>query len=264
MDNSAAITMKRELSPCESGDAPPPVIDFDRDAILLDVDGTILEIAPAPDLVHVPDSLIDLLSRLNARTGGALALISGRTLHDLDELFAPLKLAAVGCHGAEARLNPDGKAAVQARQLDARLRERLVNLTSLGPGIVVEDKRFAVALHYRLAPDFGQQLLEATQAAVAELAPPSIELMHGKHVIEVKHVGVTKGTAFRALMREAPFAGRRALFLGDDVTDQAVFDELSSFDGYGISVGRSMKGAHYCFQRPSDVVAWLASSAAQD
>jgi trehalose 6-phosphate phosphatase len=261
MEDSIAIAMSLDAAPCQAGDAPPPAMDFARDALLLDVDGTILEIAPAPDLVHVPDRLVDLLSRLNERTRGALALISGRTLHDLDALFAPLRLAAVGCHGAEARLHTGEGTAVQARALDARLRERLAGLNALGAGIITEDKRFAVALHYRLAPELGQPLLEAARAAVAELGSPNIELMHGKHVIEVKHVGVTKGTAFRALMREPPFAGRRAVFLGDDTTDQAVFDELPAFGGYGISVGRSMKGANYCFRRPSDVVAWLSSVA---
>jgi trehalose 6-phosphate phosphatase len=262
MEESGTISLKRDSAHdgCDTHGAQPPRFDLDTSALLLDVDGTILEIAPAPDLVHVPDSLVELLSRLNERTDGALALISGRTLHDLDELFAPLKLAAIGCHGAELRLRGEDEI-IAAQQLDARLRERLGKLGALGDGIAIEDKVYAVALHYRRAPRLAKALLEATRATVAEIAAPGVHLIHGKHVIEVKAAGVNKGAAFRDLMRHRPFAGRHAVFLGDDVTDEAVFAALPEFGGYGISVGRTMAGAQFCFPRAADVCAWLASLA---
>ena len=247
------------------GDArpEPPRFDLGEIALLLDVDGTILEIAPAPDLVHVPDELCDTLRTLNKRLAGALALISGRTLHDLDELFAPLKLAAIGCHGAEMRLGPGHDHLTNVPTLDAILRSRLAELVRLGEGIAVEDKAYAVALHYRLAPKLGQVLLREVERIAADFALTGIELLPGKDVIEVKSARVTKGTAFRELMHEPPFKGRRPVFLGDDVTDEAVMAALPEFDGYGISVGRTIAGAQFAFARAAEVRAWLASLASE-
>lgn len=243
---------------CPTHGDRPPRFDLSRTALALDVDGTILEIAPAPDLVHVPDGLCDLLARLNARLDGALVLISGRTLHDLDALFGPLQVAAVGCHGAEVRL-ADRDLVTHVPSLDARLRSRLGNLIGLGDGIVVEDKSYAVALHYRLAPRLGRALLMEVERIAADFALTGIELLHGKDVIEVKSARVNKGTAFRDLMREPPFAGREPVFVGDDTTDEAVFAVLPDFEGYGISVGRAIAGAQFCFERAADVRTWLAS-----
>jgi trehalose 6-phosphate phosphatase len=260
MDRSGTIAMPHCATFAETDSQhAPPHFDLNKTAILLDVDGTILEIAPAPDLVHVPDDLVVLLAQLNERTGGALALISGRKVHDLDALFAPLKLAAVGCHGVEVRLDVRNPAVARTNELDPALRQALCALQDEGKGIVVEDKVFAVALHYRLAPHLASWLEQSALAVLEHYPNPEIGLMHGKAVIEVKRAGVSKGTAFRDLMRVAPFAGRRAVFLGDDVTDETVFAALPEFGGYGISVGRSMKGARFCFSRAADVRAWLAS-----
>lgn len=248
---------------CDMGDARPPQIDLRRSALLLDVDGTILEIAPAPDRVHVPEGLCELLLHLRERTAGALALISGRPLADIDELFAPLNLAAIGCHGAEIRSEADGEILIHAPPLDARLRERLLALGTMGKGIVTEDKTYGVALHYRLAPELAAPLVQAVEDAAAEFADTGVVLLHGKHVIEAKSAGVDKGTAFRGLMGTRPFAGRRVVFVGDDVTDEAVFAVLPEFGGYGISVGRAIDGAEFCFPRAQDVRAWLAALADQ-
>lgn len=264
MDHSdLTLTRDRSADECTPREKNPPHLDLRYAALLLDVDGTILEIAPAPDLVHVPDGLIALLARLNARADGALALISGRTLHDVDELFAPLKLAVIGCHGAETRLGPGDGCVTHVPELDAQLRTRLSALGRLGEGIVIEDKACSVALHYRMAPHLARAVLLEAESIAADFAQSGIELLHGKDVIEVKPARVNKGTAFRDLMREMPFAGRRPVFIGDDVTDEAVFAALPAFGGYGISVGRVMPGAQFCFPRATDVRAWLASLAEQ-
>ncbi len=237
----------------------PPKFDLTKTAILLDIDGTILEIAATPDLVHVPDGLGDTLQRLHERTGGAFALISGRALHAIDALFAPLKLPAVGSHGAEVRLAPNQDLITHANTLDPRLRQRLADLQRLGDGILIEDKAYSVALHYRLAPQLSRLVLMEVERIAADFALTGIELLHGKEVIEVKSARFTKGTAFRELMHEAPFAGRQPVFAGDDTTDETVFAVLSDFDGYGISVGRAMAHTQFCFARPADVRAWLLS-----
>lgn len=264
MDDSSAIGIgQAETQAGCAGDAPPPQFDLRDCALLLDVDGTILEIAPAPDRVHVPDGLCELLLHLRERTGGALALISGRPLADIDELFAPLDLAAIGCHGAEIRGESGGEALIHAPPLDARLRERLLALGTMGQGIVIEDKRYGIALHYRLAPEVARPLVRAVEEAAAEFAETGVTLMRGKSVIEAKSAGVDKGTAFRALMEKKPFAGRRAVFVGDDVTDEAVFAVLPEFGGYGISVGRAIDGTQFCFPRAQDVRVWLALLADQ-
>jgi trehalose 6-phosphate phosphatase len=241
-----------------AGEQRAPHFDLRSVAVLLDVDGTILEIAPAPNLVRVPEALVDVLSRLNARTEGALALISGRPLHDIDRLFEPLKLAAIGCHGAEVRSGPGHDCLTHAPTLDARLRARLSELGRIGGGVVIEDKAYAVALHYRLAPRLARVLLMEVERIAADFALTGIELLHGKEVIEVKSARVNKGTAFRDLMREPPFAARRPVFVGDDVTDEDVFAALPEFDGYGISVGRAIPGAQFSFPRAGDVREWLA------
>src|ERR1041385_2045050 len=143
------------------------VADFRKCALLLDIDGTILDLAPAPQEVFVPAELRNTLSRLEDLTGGALALVSGRSLHDIDLIFSPLQLAAVGGHGAELRVVPGGEAVTRARELNPVLKRKLAALTELGPGILVEDKGYSLALHYRLAPDKGDALRAAIQEICA-------------------------------------------------------------------------------------------------
>ena len=132
--------------------------DLRECAILLDIDGTILDIAPAPQEVWVPPTLRHTLGRLQELTGGALALVSGRKLDDIDLMFAPLQLAAIGGHGAELRPVPGTEPQIRAGSLSGELKRMLAALTELGPGILAEDKGYSLALHYRLAPDLGPTL----------------------------------------------------------------------------------------------------------
>jgi trehalose 6-phosphate phosphatase len=233
-------------------------VDLREVAILLDVDGTLLDIAPTPESVHASASLRDTLARLQAQSGGALAFISGRPIAELDRIFAPLRMPAIGGHGAELRSAADAEAIRrEAAALDPRLKRRLIEIAAAHPGIVIEDKLFSVALHYRLAPEHGESLRRAIAALRAESPPGLFEILEGKAVIEVKPPGFDKGTALRALMAHAPFAGRRPVFIGDDMTDQAAFAVLPEFNGIGISVGRDFPGTVANLPSPHDVRTWL-------
>lgn len=237
---------------------PPPFMKLRELAILLDVDGTILDIAPTPGEVTVPASLRQTLARLARATGGALALVSGRSLGDLDRLFAPLRLPAVGGHGAELRASAGGEAeAGGARPLDGDLRDRLAGIADSAPGVLVEDKGYGLAVHYRLAPEQEGTVKQAVAAIQADWPQEPIEILPGKAVLEVKAAGFDKGAGVRALMRHKPFAGRRPIFIGDDTTDESAFAAMPEFDGVGLSVGRHVPGTTHCFATPSEVRDWL-------
>lgn len=227
-------------------------------ALLLDIDGTILDLAPAPQEVWVPAELRNTLSRLEDLTGGALAVISGRSLHDIDLIFSPLQLAAVGGHGAELRVTPGGEAVTRARELNPALKRKLATLTELGPGILVEDKGYSLALHYRLAPDQGDALHAAIQNICATVPRGTVEILLGKLVFEIKMAGINKAGAVRELMQYPPFKGRKPIFIGDDTTDEPVFPILSQFGGLGFSVGRVVADVNGHFEKPESVRAWLS------
>lgn len=232
-------------------------VDLHEVAILLDVDGTLLDLAATPREVFVPPSLRETLSVLLQKTDGALALVSGRPLSDLDMIFAPLQLPAVGGHGAEIRVSPRGRPdRGHSAPISDAVKRRFATIAAASPGILIEDKGYSVALHYRLAPELEDYVLKAVLALSEELAE-SFELLPGKAVIEIKHAGFDKGTAVRTLMRRRPFAGRRPVFIGDDTTDEAAFAVLPEFDGVGISVGRRVPGVAMCFDAPPDVRRWL-------
>lgn len=232
-------------------------VALDRVALLLDVDGTLLDIAPTPREVFVPATLREALRCLLERTGGALALVSGRPIEELDLLFAPLQLPAAGGHGAEIRLSPDGEINRGcATPLGQEIKRRLATIAAVGPGIILEDKTFSLAIHYRLAPEKEEVVRDAV-LAICEDIGSSVEVLLGKYVFEVKSGGFDKGTAVRHLMAHPPFKLRRPVFLGDDTTDEAAIGVMPEFDGVGISVGRMMAGAKTCFDTPQDVRTWL-------
>jgi trehalose 6-phosphate phosphatase len=237
---------------------PLNFVDLRKYAILLDVDGTILDIAPTPHEVHVPDKLLQTLMRVRERAGGALALVSGRPIADLDLIFAPLRLAAIGGHGAEFRPKADSATYDQrAPTLDRELKQRLKAIADRYPGVATEDKGYSLALHYRLALEQGLNVVEDVFRLCKDFPPESFELLTGKAVIEIKTVGFNKGTAVRELMTYPPFAGRAPIFIGDDTTDEAAFEVVPDYDGFAISVGRRVPGISGRFQSPADVREWL-------
>ncbi|SFJ97950.1 trehalose-phosphatase [Bradyrhizobium sp. cf659] len=228
-------------------------------AILLDIDGTLLDLMPTPREVWVPPGLAETLKQLVERTSGALALVSGRSLNDIDLIFAPDVYRAVAGHGAEMRLSVDNEADdVHAPPLDKELKRRLAAIAKLSPGILLEDKGYSLALHYRLAPHAEKAIFEAVSLIRADLPNAPIEVLPGKFVCEIKHSGFTKATGVRELMQHEPFRGRRPLFIGDDVTDETVFAIMPDMNGLAFSVGRRAMGVNGHFDAPSDVRAFLA------
>jgi trehalose 6-phosphate phosphatase len=228
-------------------------------ALLLDIDGTLLDLAPTPREVWVPPGLAETLSRLRDKTSGALALVSGRSLNDIDLIFAPEQFPAVGGHGAEMRISADSEAvATHAPPMDKELKRRLAAIARLSPGILLEDKGYSLALHYRLAPHAEKAIYEAVSLIRADLPNAPIEVLPGKCVCEIKQSGFDKATGVRDLMAHEPFRGRHPIFIGDDVTDESVFAIMPDLGGLAFSVGRRAQGVDDHFDEPRDVRAWLA------
>ena len=231
--------------------------DFARHAILLDIDGTLLDLAPTPAGVLVPSSLQATLTILWKWTSGALALVSGRPLGDIDRIFAPLELPAIGGHGAEIRPSVTDEKVLRrlVPLLDERLRRQLLGLATRG--VYIEDKGYSIAVHYRGTPELGPELHRAIASITAGFRSSAYEILPGKSVIEVKPTGFNKGTAVLELMELAPFRGRNPMFIGDDVTDEAVFAILADVSGTGFSVGRIVPGVTGMFDTPAEVRSWL-------
>ena len=232
---------------------------LDQSALLLDIDGTLLDLAPTPREVWVPPGLAKTLNRLVEKTSGALALVSGRSLNDIDLIFAPEQFSAVGGHGAEMRISVDNEAvATHAPPMDKELKRRLAAIARLSPGILLEDKGYSLALHYRLAPHAEKAIYAAVSLIRADLPNAPIEVLPGKCVCEIKHSGFDKASGVRELMNHEPFKGRYPVFIGDDVTDESVFAIMPDLGGLAYSVGRRAQGVAGHFDEPGDVREWLA------
>ncbi len=252
----------REISNVKEAAASqfPPSLDLDACALLLDIDGTLIDLAPTPRSVVVPPDLVPTLDGLLKRTSGALALVSGRSLEDIDWIFAPARYPSVGGHGAEMRLSIDSEAvAAHAPPMNPDLKRRFAAIAQMHSDILVEDKGYSFALHFRQAPHLETAIYDAVSAIRADLPNAPIEVLPGKAVCEIKHSGVTKATGVRELMSHAPFKDRRPVFLGDDVTDETVFAIMPDFDGLSFSVGRQARGVAGTFSGPSQVRRWLAN-----
>ncbi|MFD1913406.1 trehalose-phosphatase [Halodurantibacterium flavum] len=204
-------------------------------ALFLDIDGTLLDLAERPEDVRVPPGLIDTLERLRTRMGGALALVTGRQVAFVDQLFDPARFAVAGLHGAERR-GADGvfTPSDNPPALDD-VRADLAAVPTDLPGVLYEDKGGALALHYRQAPGTA-----ATVAALMEKQLDRIgqgwELLHGKMVVELRPASKDKGRAIRAFLDSSPFTGRRPLTIGDDVTDEAMFAVANGLGGVSIRI----------------------------
>ncbi len=245
--------------PLSSGTELPKPGDLKSIALLLDVDGTIIDTAVTPGSVVVPRSLRTSLKELHAKTDGALALVSGRLIRNLDLLFAPLRLPAIGGHGAEMRVSGnDSQQALSPAGIGEALRKLIEVAAEADPRIILEDKGSSLAVHYRLAPHLEQTLKTEIAAIVARVAVGGLEIMHGKAVIEIKPAGFSKGEAVCELMKHPPFAHRKPVFVGDDTTDELVLKMLPVLGGIGYSVERFIPGANGTFASPHEVRSWLA------
>lgn len=228
-------------------------------ALFLDFDGTLVDIAMRPDAVQVPPGLVDVLQGLHHALGGALAVISGRPIAQIDAYLAPLRLGTAGVHGAERR-RADGSLVQEPVASLAEALRAATRLASRHPGLRVEVKRGALALHYRLAPALEGECVQALQQAAG--ASPGLALLRGKMVVEVKPAGVSKGRAIQAFLREAPFAGRRPVFIGDDQTDEAGFAAVQACGGAGVKVGGGPSSALHRCEDAAQMRAQLAQALA--
>ncbi|HWW07857.1 trehalose-phosphatase [Collimonas sp.] len=231
--------------------------DFAADALFLDFDNTLVDFAPLPESVVVPPDLITSLQYLQQAASGALAIVSGRPLTQIDHFLAPLRLPAAGVHGAERR-SADGRMTQLPVPDIERLLMYLQPLAAQHAGLLLEVKRGALALHYRRAPHLEQICVQAMSEALAH--EPGFALLRGSMVVEAKAADISKGDAIAAFMNEAPFAGRRPLFIGDDITDEAGFAwvQSPSAGGLGIKVGPGPSLARARIANPAAVRSMLA------
>jgi len=238
---------------------PEPASDW---AMFFDFDGTLAEIAPTPGAVQVRPGLIDHLRSIQDALDGAVAIVSGRPLEEIDGFLAPLQLSAAGLHGLERRgSNGDVDNFVPSKAIIETLRPELRAFAAVTPGVQLEDKRLSLALHYRSAPDQGPACHSAMLQAV-DHAEGALEVLLGKMVVELKPTGGDKGTAIEAFLREPPFLGRRPFFAGDDVTDEVGFASVNRLDGVSVCIGtKADSAARHQVESVAKFSAWLDHAA---
>ncbi len=233
---------------------PAPSVNW---CFFLDVDGTLIEIAGTPDDVHVDTALLDLIARLHRATGGAVALISGRALSDLEDRLGTVRLPVAGQHGLERR-DVAGRLWMHAAPPAAKhtIQEALAPVMASHPGLLLEDKGLTLALHYRRAPHLAAYA-RRLMAGLARNAGADLEVQYGKCVAEIKPSGVDKGTAVAEYLKESPFRNRRPVFIGDDLNDEHGFAKVNKMDGISIKVGKGRSCARFRLPDTTAVRYWL-------
>ncbi|MFD2236434.1 trehalose-phosphatase [Aureimonas populi] len=220
----------------------PVSIDSSRHALFLDFDGVLVDFAPEPDGVAIDPSLLDRLAVLHDRLDGALAIVSGRRIADLDRFLSPHRFAAAGVHGLESRVAQGGAIErLAGPEALEDVRTHLSTALAVGSALRLEDKGTALVLHYREHPECEGEARELMAAAVA--GREGLTVMHGKSIVEVHPAGMDKGEALRRLVRLAPFAGRTPIYVGDDTTDEFAFAVMAELGGIGVKVGPGETGA---------------------
>lgn len=233
----------------------PPLLSGDL-AFFFDLDGTLAEIKPHPDQVSIPSDVRNLLQKLSGMNNGALALVSGRSMVELDKLATPFQFPLAGVHGAERRdINGNNHVVALPEELVTSLHLRLEQALAKMPGTELEPKGMAFALHYRQAPEYEQQVLQLAQSLAQQ--HEELALQPGKCVVELKPKGINKGAAVAAFLKEAPFAGRTPVFVGDDLTDEAGFHTVNAVNGVSIKVGQGETQAKWRLASVQEVHAWL-------
>jgi trehalose 6-phosphate phosphatase len=236
-------------------DRAPPLSLLDGAALFLDFDGTLVELAETPDAIRVSPSLSPLLQRLSDRLDGRLAIVSGRAIADLERHLLCHDVAMFGSHGLELRLRDGSRVPLAVPRSLNHARDKATRYAGSIPGLLVEDKPFGIALHYRKAPDREKEV----HGFMTDLAAATgLHLLAGKMVAELRPAGADKGDAVHALMAEPDFAGARPLFVGDDLTDEDAFRAAAELGGAGILVGPPRPtAASWRLDGVSAVARWL-------
>jgi len=233
-----------------------PTLSGGQYAFFFDVDGTLAAIQSRPEAVFIPEQVIAQLQQLSALSQGALALVSGRPIEQLDALAAPWYGPAAGVHGAERR---DAEGNLQRISLpvevEQSLRAELQDAMASWPGTQLEVKGIAFALHYRQAMQHEQDVMRLAEQSVKRF--PGLALQPGKCVVEIKPAGIDKGAAISDFMQQPPFAGRTPVFIGDDLTDEKGFLAVNARQGVSIKVGEGSTQAHYRLHDVDAVYGWL-------
>lgn len=239
-------------------EAPPPLAEFLAGgpvALFLDFDGTLVEIAPLPEAIVVPDALGRRLEALAGRIEGRVALVSGRSLENLEAHLGPVQLARAGSHGIDLRRADGTPLGDAAMPLPSALMEEAARFAAEHPALLLEGKPHGAALHFRLSPEM-EGPVAAFATALAERF--SLRLIRGKCVVELTRREADKANAVRALMRDPQFSGAFPVFIGDDLTDEDGFHAVQELGGMGIVVGdRVVTQARYRFRNPQEVHEWL-------
>ncbi|TKC83807.1 trehalose-phosphatase [Trinickia terrae] len=237
----------------------PAFLSFQETAFFFDFDGTLVELAPTPDGIHVPPTVAELLADLRRLTNGAVAILSGRGIDSIDSFLGMPDLPIAGLHGAERRdANGDTQRVGFNDERLLYMERVLEEVVQQNPGMLLEIKGAALALHYRNAPERESVAREATQRLVADYAG-SYVLQPGKMVYEIKPKDVDKGRALRAFLDEPPFAGRTPLFAGDDLTDEKAFAVVNERGGVSIKVGAGDTSARARAESVGALYEWLSS-----
>lgn len=238
---------------------PPSPDLIENAALFLDFDGTLVELADAPDRIRVPAGLAPTLERLRRRVGGRLAIVSGRSLADLERHLPLHGIAFSGSHGLELRLANGTRLPLSVPIGLDDVRARVEAFAAGAPGLIVEDKPAGIALHYRLAP---RQAARADAFMTALAKARGFDVQRGAMVVELRPNGATKGDALKAFMTEPEFIGARPLFMGDDLTDEHGFAAAADLGGAGILVGpERASAARYRLESVGDAARWLEEAA---
>ena len=232
----------------------PPPLPAIGCALFFDFDGTLADIAATPDAVVVAPTVLRALPLLQAAHGGALAIVSGRPVAEIDVYLQPLRLFVAGVHGAERRGADGFLRRIALPELGPA--EQLVRgFVALHPALQLEMKPGAMALHYRAAPELEDLCVDIM--AQAQSLVEGLSLMGGKRVVELKPHRANKGAAVAAFMEEAPFLTRKPWVFGDDVTDEAAFEAALAMGGVAVKVGEGESLAPFRLPDPAALHAWM-------
>lgn len=232
----------------------------ERPALFLDLDGTLLEFSATPDTVELTPRFRRVLERLDRIEHGAVAFVSGRTIATLDRLLAPHRFALAGVHGSQRRASDGRMAPLELDQsVLGPIRTSLERFAAKHDGAFVEDKGISLALHYRRAPELRDAVAQFA-FELAQALPPTLSLLEGDHVLEIRPGSADKGAAIRDFMQEPPFVGRTPVFVGDDVTDEAGFEVVNALGGVSVKVNHGPSAAKWRLPDVAAVLSWLESN----